>query len=1167
MCLSSRSRSLCLVVLFCGTVSTVWASPHRAELSTATMSAAELSFLTATACAAAAPVVEVSALPMVFVPGSLDVGATDLQASSLSAAGAALTVGPQGELTLALAPVGDLGAAVVRIAFPPSARPRFEAVEPAGVTLHRLRGNNTSGWSRHDNGTYYALEAQEVWPGVELRLKGDGRWLDFRFEVGPGADPHQIGWSLPGREPGDVTARGDQLTVSLGSGDDRKLVWRQPRAWQPEVEESQPVAASYRSDGTEMGLRLDRFDPSTTLFVEVSLAFAPYLGVEGSAAADGSVFLTGQVPVSPPGLVPQGATGEASWGEAHRIDQDVLVAEIAPGGAALTSLTVIGGEGDDVGRALVASGTGSVLVAGTTGSADFPSAPRSPRESGASDGFVLELSSESGEILAAARLGGPAADSVHDLVQTAEGLHVVGRAGADFPSLDPERLSFSTWWPEVPSGGVVARRLSPRVETRYFVARFAPEGLEADAMLTFPAPSPLRRLEAWASCGDREVQVGLRPRPDLRNTAGEALPVCEAVTRGPGGAPEAEGRATVPETPEAELRNALAAACGGGGGGGSTRVPDTYEIEVAGFFTCPFISNGWGYHALCWKSRQWNVPYDAPTSEVPSGTVHSSDTGILNGFESNTEVFPENPPGSWYGRDSGSPAELVVGAALAMDRWRNPSYANVENGRQIALKKAVFDVDLSYEHLSELCDEAGWKDLGKREDVVARECISTKGGFFVLQEVTFDRWEGSSFTNNVSQDPLEFGRDYDEGDGTWITDPPSPEEGALVEELARRLRRKVLVRARAESVVRTEVRAGRVVAREMVPDGLDWLVRLDDVRRSPTPRRLATAETALSAAAEDSRAHPSSDVRSCGTPDPTPEVLASVEQRLRDMEPRLTVRSAPQSGRALRTTSGRALPPEEEPDEGSGSQEIVIPVVWHVIYDSFDGSGDLTYNDIDLMIRFINDTAFSLSDIRLDFWNVQWHDNPEWFLMQPGSPEERAAKGNRSDPHRFLNVYSTRLSGIGGFSSFPWQLTSQKELDGVVVNFDYLLGTDPPFDQGDALTHEIGHWLGLFHTYFPNKPGETVGCAYNCTTDCGDYVADTPPEAGPTFFSCPQDSSGQRLSGCQCPVDEDTCPRDFFYDAVENYMNNTDDYCRALFTSGQDDRMRTMIALYRSSLL
>lgn len=131
MCLSSRSRSLCLVVLVCGTVSTVWASQHRSELSTATMSTAELSFLTATACAADTPVVEVLALPMVFVPSALGVGVTDLQASSLSAAGAALTIGPQGELTLALAPVDDLAAAVVRVAFPPSARPRFEAVQPA----------------------------------------------------------------------------------------------------------------------------------------------------------------------------------------------------------------------------------------------------------------------------------------------------------------------------------------------------------------------------------------------------------------------------------------------------------------------------------------------------------------------------------------------------------------------------------------------------------------------------------------------------------------------------------------------------------------------------------------------------------------------------------------------------------------------------------------------------------------------------------------------------------------------------------------------------------------------------------------------------------------------------------------------------------------------------
>jgi hypothetical protein len=297
--------------------------------------------------------------------------------------------------------------------------------------------------------------------------------------------------------------------------------------------------------------------------------------------------------------------------------------------------------------------------------------------------------------------------------------------------------------------------------------------------------------------------------------------------------------------------------------------------------------------------------------------------------------------------------------------------------------------------------------------------------------------------------------------------------------------------------------------------------------------------------------------------------VAAVERTLREAAatPWLAPELGPAAGGALRTTSGRALPPEEEPDEGSGSQEMVIPVVWHVIYDSFDGTGDLTYNDIDLMLRFINDTAFSLSDIRLDYWNVQWHDNPEWFLMQPGSQEERDAKRNNWDPFHYLNIYSTLLSDIGGFSSFPWELTSKEELDGVVVNFQYLLGTDPPFDQGDAVTHEIGHWLGLFHTYSPNTKSKTGTCAYGCTTGCGDYVADTPPEARPTFFFCPQDAVGEREPDCECPFQEDTCPRDFFNDAIENYMNNTDDYCRVLFTDGQDERMRTMLAIYRSLLL
>jgi hypothetical protein len=133
---------------------------------------------------------------------------------------------------------------------------------------------------------------------------------------------------------------------------------------------------------------------------------------------------------------------------------------------------------------------------------------------------------------------------------------------------------------------------------------------------------------------------------------------------------------------------------------------------------------------------------------------------------------------------------------------------------------------------------------------------------------------------------------------------------------------------------------------------------------------------------------------------------------------------------------------------------------------------------------------------------------------------------------RYLNVWVAPLGdSLLGYASFPGEAA---ELDGVVITtsgFGTLGTARPPFDKGRTATHEVGHWLNLFHIW-----GDDRGACSG-----SDQVRDTPNQARdnagcPTF---PHKTCGNRTNG----------------DLFMNYMDYTDDACMFMFTKGQVVRM------------
>jgi PKD repeat protein len=147
------------------------------------------------------------------------------------------------------------------------------------------------------------------------------------------------------------------------------------------------------------------------------------------------------------------------------------------------------------------------------------------------------------------------------------------------------------------------------------------------------------------------------------------------------------------------------------------------------------------------------------------------------------------------------------------------------------------------------------------------------------------------------------------------------------------------------------------------------------------------------------------------------------------------------------------------------------------------------------------------------------------------------------NPRMYLNMWVPEdIVGLLGYATFPSSLNFSPQLDGVVINGGFFgrgFGTPPSsFALGRTTTHEVGHWLGLFHTFQGGCAGTT---ATNCTTG-GDGICDTPPSANSNFG---------------CPGSQNTCtetPTDL-PDQTTNYMDYGDDPCLNLFTQGQQARM------------
>ncbi|KAL2061241.1 hypothetical protein VTL71DRAFT_7514 [Oculimacula yallundae] len=218
-----------------------------------------------------------------------------------------------------------------------------------------------------------------------------------------------------------------------------------------------------------------------------------------------------------------------------------------------------------------------------------------------------------------------------------------------------------------------------------------------------------------------------------------------------------------------------------------------------------------------------------------------------------------------------------------------------------------------------------------------------------------------------------------------------------------------------------------------------------------------------------------------------------------------------------------------------------VNVYFHVVARSSAASGGyISASQISQQLAVMN-ANYAASGFQFVSKGTDYTINTSWASDGGEVAMKRAL---RKGTYRDLNIYfQYSLGNAFGYCYFPTNAAAGSQsfiLDGCSILYSTVPGgSSTNYNLGKTVTHEVGHWMGLFHTF------EGQSCSGS-----GDSVADTPQQLSP--------SSG-------CPTGRDSCPNAAGLDPIHNYMDYSYDACYDNFTAGQNTRMLSMWNTYRAN--
>lgn len=219
------------------------------------------------------------------------------------------------------------------------------------------------------------------------------------------------------------------------------------------------------------------------------------------------------------------------------------------------------------------------------------------------------------------------------------------------------------------------------------------------------------------------------------------------------------------------------------------------------------------------------------------------------------------------------------------------------------------------------------------------------------------------------------------------------------------------------------------------------------------------------------------------------------------------------------------------PSQVAASAPIQVSVYMHILQDSA-GSNPVSQDNLITAINRLN-SGFAKAGFIFELKSIDTVTNDQFARPDLSWITDIASELNVSD-RQGVNIYIAYLDELCGISDLPY---NQNSSEAMFLDYRCVPGGSES-DSYDTIIHEMGHFMGLLHTFAP----EPNGCKGR-----GDYIADTP---------------FQKVEHYQCKR-YDSCPTKRGLDPVNNFMDYTGDDCKHRFTPQQIKLMRAAHRYYR----